>query len=227
LLPTIKRQNIYEQIVDHLRKYIIDNGLRPGDPLPTELELAKQLRVSRQSVREAVKVLTSVGVIETRPRDGSRLREANTQNLAEHLRFVFALKGATFRELIETRIVMECAFLPIIMAKADEIDFRRMEAAIEKMRANRENLKAFTQADMEFHQALVNATKNRVMAGFGVMLQEFFRKMLEERGTSIHMEISHKTIADHEGILSALRKKDLPEAQRIMQTHLAVYEEGH
>jgi DNA-binding GntR family transcriptional regulator len=66
-----------------------------------------------------------------------------------------------------------------------------------------------------------------VMAGFGVMLQEFFRKMLEERGTSIHMEISHKTIADHEGILSDLRKKDLPEAQRIMQKHLAVYKEEH
>lgn len=223
MLPTIKRQSIYEQVVEHLRKYIIDNGLRPGDPLPTELELAKQLRVSRQSVREAVKVLASVGVVETRPRDGSRLREANTQNLSEHLGFMFALKGATFSELVETRIVLECAFLPLVIEKADESDFQRMEAAIDKMRSNRENLQAFTQADMEFHQALVAATKNRVMAGFGVMLHEFFRQMQEEEGISIRIEKSSDTIADHEGIVSALRKKDLPEAQQIMQKHLGVY----
>lgn len=224
MLPTIKRQNLYEQVVEHLRRYIIENGLRPGDPLPTELELAKQLRVSRQSVREAVKVLASVGVVETRPRDGSRLREANTQNLSEHLGFLFALKGATFSELVETRIVLECAYLPLVIEKADEADFQRMEAAIDKMRANKENLHAFTQADMEFHQALVTATKNRVMTGFGVMLHEFFRQMLEEEGLSIRTERSSYTIADHEGIISALRKKDLSTAQQIMRRHLEVYE---
>ena len=60
LLPTIKRQNIYEQVVEHLKKYIIDNELRPGDRLPTEAELAQRFQVSRQSVREAVKVLGKV-----------------------------------------------------------------------------------------------------------------------------------------------------------------------
>jgi GntR family transcriptional repressor for pyruvate dehydrogenase complex len=221
LLPTIKRQNIYEQVVEHLKRYIIDNELRPGDRLPTEAELAQRFQVSRQSVREAVKVLESVGLVETRPRDGSRLKAANTDSLTEHLHFMFALDGATFEEMAITRGVIECAFLPFIVEKAEESDFARMEATIAAMRANIGNTDAFIQADMEFHQALIAAAKNRVMASFGVMLHDFFAKMRGEATPSA--EGHRKSIQDHEQIVAALRNKDIKRASQLMHQHFRIY----
>jgi GntR family transcriptional repressor for pyruvate dehydrogenase complex len=82
LLQAIKRQNIYEQVIHHLQEFIIDNSIKPGDRLPTETELAQRLGVSRQSIREAVKVLESVGVVETRPRDGGARRRHDTPRAA-------------------------------------------------------------------------------------------------------------------------------------------------
>jgi GntR family transcriptional repressor for pyruvate dehydrogenase complex len=220
LLPTIKRQNIYEQVVEHLRRYIVENELRPGDRLPTEAELAQRFQVSRQSVREAVKVLESVGLIETRPRDGSRLKAANTSNLTEHMHFMFALDGATFEEMATTRSVIECAFLPTIVQNAEESDFQRMEAAIAAMRANTGDLDKFIQADMEFHQALIAASKNRVMMNFGIMLQDFFARMRGEAvGTAGHL----KSIQDHEQIVAALRNKDAKQAVQLMHQHFRIY----
>ena len=220
----INRQNIYQQLVEHLQQYIIDNALRPGDRLPTEAELAARFRVSRQSVREAVKVLESIGVIETRPRDGSRLRKLSTQLLTDHLRFMFELDGATVKEMAAARRVIECAFVPVIIENADESDFQRMEAAIGQMREHTERGETFAEADMAFHQALARATKNRVMSGFGAMVQEFFVHVRSR----IKAEESkqRRSIREHEQILRALREKDVHAAQAAIEQHLRVYDEA-
>jgi GntR family transcriptional repressor for pyruvate dehydrogenase complex len=221
VLPAIKRQNIYEQVVEHLKCYIVENGLQAGDRLPTEAELAARFRVSRQSIREAVKVLESIGLVETRPRDGSRLKELNTSNLTDHLHFLFSLDGATFAEMTATRIVVECAFLPTIVRNADESDFRRMETAIGHMRESVGNRDSFIQADMEFHQVLVAATKNRVMAGFGVMLQEFFAKVRTEADPTAEEQL--ESIREHERIVAALRNKNIRAVSNAMHQHFRRY----
>ncbi len=220
--PLIKRQNIYQQLVEHLQQYIIDNSLRPGDRLPTEAELATRFRVSRQSVREAVKVLESIGVVETRPRDGSRLSKMSTRSLTDHLRFFFELDGATVPEMAAARRVIECAFVPVIVENADESDFQRMEAAIERMREHTSRGETFADADMAFHQALATATKNRVMAGFGAMVQEFFIH-LRNRIKAEELK-QRKSIKEHEQILKALREKDVSAAQSAIEQHLRVYD---
>jgi GntR family transcriptional repressor for pyruvate dehydrogenase complex len=221
MLPIIKRQNIYEQVVDHLKHYIIENRLKPGDRLPTEAELAAWLRVSRQSVREAIKVLESMGLVETRPRDGSRLKRLNTSNLTDHLHFMFALDGATFVEMAATRSIIECAFLPTIVLCATESDFQRMEIAIGHMRDSIGDIDGFIQADMEFHQVLMAATNNRVMAGFGIMLQDFFAKMRTEADPTKEEQL--KSIQEHEQIVAALRRKDVHAADNTMRLHFQSY----
>lgn len=217
----IKRQNIYQQLVEHLQQYMIDNSLQPGDRLPTEAELAARFRVSRQSVREAIKVLESIGVIETRPRDGSRVRKMNTRHLTDHLRFMFELDGATVKEMAATRRVLECGFVPVIVENADELDFQRMEAAVERMREHTRRGEAFAEADMAFHQALARATKNRVMAGFGVMIQEFFIHV--RKRIKVDPAKQQQSIREHERIIGALRDRNVQEAQDAIADHLRVY----
>lgn len=220
----IQRENIYQQLVEHLQRYIIENSLQPGDRLPTEAELAAKFRVGRQSVREAVKVLESIGVVETRPRDGSRLKKMNTRRLTDHLRFMFEVEGATVREIAATRRMIECGFVPVIVAVADEGDFAQMQAAIDRMREHTRRGEPFTDADMAFHQAMANATKNRVMAGFGVIVQEFFRHIRSQ--ITVNEAKQLQSIREHELILQALRDRDVASAQSAIELHLKLYEQG-
>jgi GntR family transcriptional repressor for pyruvate dehydrogenase complex len=222
----IKRQNIYEQVVEHLKQYIIENALQPGDTLPTELELAAKLRVSRQSVREAVKVLESVGIVETQPRHGSRLKKASPRHVSEHLWFHFALSGVTYAEMAVSRRVIECSAMSVVTQHADERDFARLEAILTEMRQNRYDITAFSQSDAEFHQALFAATKNRVLAGFGAMVQEFFHRMLADQEVAFTPELQQKSVSEHERILLALRNRDAETAENLMRIHLSVYDES-
>src|SRR5215204_2317032 len=98
-LAPLKRQNFYEQVIAHLKDYIVANQLRPGDRLPTEAILAEQLGVSRLTVREALKVMESLGVAQSRPGDGTRLRAFTVKPLVDHLRFMLDWDATAFVEL--------------------------------------------------------------------------------------------------------------------------------
>ena len=217
----IKKQNIYQHVIERLQRHIIANSLRPGDRLPTEIELAEHFGVSRQSVREAIKVMESVGIVETRPRYGSRLRRLDTQHLTDHLRFLFELDAVTIKETAAARRIIECGAMPMVIEHADARDFERMTAAIQQMKTLTRRGEVFAEPDMAFHQALVAATKNRIMNGFGVMLQEFFMHL---RGHVLsNAEQQWKSIEEHERIYEALRSKDAATAQQVMEQHLEVY----
>lgn len=220
----IKKQNIYEQVIEHLHEYILANELRSGDRLPTETELAEHFGVGRQSIREAIKVLESVGVVETRPRDGSRLKQLNIGPLSEHLRFMFELEGVTLREMGASRSIIECAALPMVIENADEADFARLAGAIEDARSSisRGDDTQYVLADMEFHQALLAATKNRVLQGFGSILHEFFLQLKDRMAST--KEALYRSIDDHERIYQALKSRDVETAQRVMDWHLSVYQ---
>jgi len=220
LLPKIKRRNIYEQVVEHLQRYIITNSLQPGDRLPTELELADQFGVSRHSVREAVKVLESAGIIETSPRTGSRVKEVSTRHLTEHLKFLLRMEGVSIKEIASARQIIETGILPMVVQNAEESDFQRMEAAIEHERELTQKGLLDVDAELEFHQAIAEASKNRVMVGLGGMLREFFTHL---RHVPPNMEAQWKSIEEHTQIYQALRQRDAVTAQMLMHRHLSIY----
>jgi GntR family transcriptional repressor for pyruvate dehydrogenase complex len=222
LLPAIRRQNLYEQVIEHLQDYIIRNALQPGDRLPTEGELAMRFGVGRQSVREAVKVLESRGIIETRPRKGSRLKKVSTRHLADHLRFMLELDAVTVKEMAAARLAIEKALLPLAIEHADAEDFRRMERAVVRMRELTARGETFADADLEFHQAIAAATRNRVLKGLGGMLHEFFAQLRSH--IAPNEKAQRQSIEEHERIYDALRNRDLAAALHLMDEHLSVYD---
>lgn len=222
MLPTIKRKNISEQVVIYLQDYIIVNSLQPGDRLPTEASLADQLGVSRSSVREAVKVLESSGIIQVRPRDGIRVRQVGTQHLTDHLKLMLRLDGVSLREMASARQEIEKAFITMIVQHADADDFCRMKAAIQRGREQTERGESSTAADLDFHLALARATKNRVMIGLGGMLYEFFAALRGQ--VSPDKGKQRKSLDEHQQLLDALQAGEIAAAQHIMDIHLSGYE---
>lgn len=215
------RRNLCEQLVERLQHHIVTQKLQPGDRLPTEIELAKQFGVGRQSVREAIKVLENAGIVETRPHHGSRLKALDTRRLSNHLRFLFELDAVSIKETVFVRRILECGAIPLVIEHADENDFQQMEAAIERMKALTQRGETFAAADMTFHQALICATKNRILQGFGGMLQEFFAGL--QGRVHFHEKEQWQSIAEHEQIYAALKNRDAVAAQRVMEQHLGTY----
>ena len=218
----IKRQSIYEQVIEHLKESIIARSLQPGDRLPTEAALAEELGVSRLSIREAIKVMESWGIVQTRPGDGSRLGTCTMQPLADHLRFLYDLDGVTLPEMATARRVLEISLLPLVVQEATEVDFLRMEEANAALREMTAKEQSAASEDMEFHLALASAAHNRALEGFSRVLHEFFDTISR---THRFDEAQWKTIEEHGHLIQALRDRDLDRAQEVLIEHLRVYEE--
>ena len=145
----------------------------------------------------------------------------NVRYLGNHLRFMFKVDGVTFKEMAASRLIIECAVLPVAAENADEADFRHMEVAIERMHRCINDEAEYVLADMEFHTALLAATKNRVLQGFGDILHAFFLQLQNQMISDKQAKV--KSIDDHRRIQEALRIRDVVTARTIMQEHLSVY----
>jgi GntR family transcriptional repressor for pyruvate dehydrogenase complex len=220
LLP-IKRQSMYEQVIDHLKRYITENRLQPGDKLPTEQVLAEALGVNRLTVREALKVMESLGIVRMRPRHGIQLQRVTMKPIVDHLQFLLSTEELTFSEMVDARLLLEVSILPLVAERAHAADYERMDAGNEEMRSLVEQGGMGTEGDMRFHQALFAATRNRALAGFGSMLHEFFRQVRENLLAT--EKDSRRAIAEHQAICEALRQQDVDAAQKMMREHLGHY----
>jgi GntR family transcriptional repressor for pyruvate dehydrogenase complex len=221
-LRPIKKSNLYHEVIEHLKAYIVENRLQPGDRLPTEAVLAQSLDVSRLSVREGLKVLESLGVVQIRPRDGTRLRALSIQPAVDHLRFMFDVQHVPMADIAAARQIIECALMPSVLRHATEADYAHLDQAIEDYRVALEkgDLDGAVRADGVFHHTLLKATRNRALEGFGSMLQQFFRHLTP----GMHPELDRsETWRQHRGIYDALRAGDASLAAEVMRVHLEPY----
>ena len=220
-LAPIERQRLYRQVAEEIKRYILDHSLKKGDALPTEVEFAQQLGVSRPTVREALKGLQMVGILTSRKGSGHAVGVLNLLELARQFSFHVQTEGMDFRELAETRLFLEVNILPLVAERATEEDFRRLQQAVDLLKrgAEQQDRATYVAGDITFHQALFEASQNRLLTGFAGMIKEFFvdvrRALYASEDTS-----KERANRDHQAICDALRRKDVRRAQELMYTHL-------
>jgi GntR family transcriptional repressor for pyruvate dehydrogenase complex len=217
----LTRETLGRRVVRRLQQYILTEGLRPGDRLPTEQELATSLGVSSNTVREALKALETIGALARRPRHGTVLQEIDFAMLADLARFQLLHSPSDFSELFVARRVLEVSVLPLVAQNATEEEFERMEAAIRQMATEIEIDAHGFAGDQAFHQALLTAAGNKFLLQFGALLHEFFRQSRDRVGTNIREAV--RSLEDHRRILAALREGDVARAQSLMEEHLDQY----
>jgi GntR family transcriptional repressor for pyruvate dehydrogenase complex len=220
-LTAVKRQPLSRQVLSSLRGYIEDHDLQPGDRLPTERELADQLQVSRNTVRESLGVLEAIGVINRQPKVGAVLQAADLELLGEVTSFLMRSRD-DLEQLFEARRTLEISLMPLVVANAQEEDFAEMEKATRWMHADIVRGGLGTDGDVAFHQALLHAAGNSLLMQFGAMVQEFFRA--PRTRALLDPDTAQNSIDDHHIILKALRARDAKAAQAAMEKHLGVYD---
>jgi GntR family transcriptional repressor for pyruvate dehydrogenase complex len=213
----IERRKVYELIAEHLQGQIAGRKLRPGDLLPTERELSESYHVGRSSVREALRMLESRGLIKTS--GGAAFTVAEYGNPLSHsLRLLLALDEANLLELFEVRKILEVEAAGLAAMRRNEEDLAGMAAATDDMEVGLSSQERYISADLRFHLGVAQATRNRI----ALHMMHAIRDPLHRALASIyHIAGSpQRSIMQHRAILAAVASGDAEAARERMREHL-------
>ena len=210
---------LYESVIEQIMNLIKNNKLKPGDKLPPERELAEKLSISRNSLREAFRVLELRGLIKSKPGGGRFIREIreNGHNNTENI--ILSLEKSSILELLEAREIFEVKIAKIAAQKATPEDIELIEEALNKINEE-EELKhgKETESDTEFHLAIASASHNFVFVNI-IKLHLYLLK--ETRGKTWKITgRREKQYQEHQAILQAIKEHNAKKAGETMLKHL-------
>lgn len=206
-----KPKTAVEIIIDSIKTLLITKQIRPGDKLPTEIELAESLQISRGSVREAMKILSSFGIVTIKRGDGTYVSENMTKGLFDPLLFQMILTDFDKEKLLELRELMEIGMMKIVIEQASDEAIRNIREVHEKMvhavESKRASSRELAQLDSDFHTAVAHSTNNPLIQKIYNFVMEIFLPSLET--SVIRGEHGKLSIQLHQNILEGLEKRDL------------------
>jgi GntR family transcriptional regulator, galactonate operon transcriptional repressor len=217
--PPARRKAVHGTVVRELARRILAGAFAPGSALPNEAELCAELKVSRSSLREAVRVLAAKGLVESRPRTGTRVRERDDWDRLDPELLAWAGELEPDIDfvagLIEARRVIEPAAAELAARRASARDLATIEEAFERMAASLpHDIEAYCEADLRFHAGILKASHNPVLAHLsgiiGAALMSAFRLTTE------HSKSYQRTLQVHADVLDAIRLRDTARARETM-----------
>lgn len=223
LRQPIERRNTYELVADSLLALISERHLKPGDTLPTERELMQHFGVGRSSVREALRMLESKGLI-TASGTGAFAVADFRNPLNDSLSLLLMVEESSLRELFEVRRIVEGEAVALATERGDASHVERMRAATELMRQGLAVQEEYIDADVAFHLTIAEATQNRLV----LHLMHALRDQLQRALGSIYRipGSPQQSLADHEKIIEAVAAGRPDEARARMHEHLTRVEEA-
>lgn len=220
MIEPIKKTRLYEDIVQQFMKKIENEELQPGSKLPTEHELAQQMGVSRTSIREALRSMELLGIVESRVGDGTYVQQASLDgafgNFGRALRADKELVDGTLemRYLLESFSAKKAAMC-ITRQQLDQ-----MYALLDQMAsAPDKDSPIVAQCDVEIHKIIAEASGNRALCSVLNLCEELFRPSMEA-ALHAHHEISD-VVREHREIIDAIAAHNAPLAEKLMKQHLS------
>jgi GntR family transcriptional regulator, transcriptional repressor for pyruvate dehydrogenase complex len=216
-LSTIRKNRVHEEVARQLENLILKQ-LKPGDKLPAERELAAMLGVSRSSIRDAIRRLELVGLVEPRQGSGTRVREISTETLVSPLANVIAQKRQMVNELLEFRQMLEPGMAARAAEHATRDDVAKMEEILDRQERKIRSGGLAIEEDSEFHYRIATAARNSVVLKVVDVVMDLLR---ETRSRSLQSEgRPQKSMAGHRRILNAIRRGDPEAAEAAMRQHI-------
>jgi GntR family transcriptional repressor for pyruvate dehydrogenase complex len=220
LFQPIERKGVSWQIVEQFHQLLADRHLVPGSQLPPERELAELLQVGRTTTREAIRALECLGLVATRPGQGTfvRVAEVPLTILARP-----ALSCADYRMVLEARRAVEPALAALAATRATPAAILRLEAALTAQATEIEAGRTGTASDVAFHTGLSRTAGNRLLDRVYESLEEVLRLGREplDRAAGQH----RRSLAEHRAVLDAVQAHDAALAERQMAAHLDAVQE--
>jgi GntR family transcriptional repressor for pyruvate dehydrogenase complex len=218
LIEPVKRSRIYEHIVEQIHALIREGRWAPGDQIPPERELAERFRVSRTSVREALRALEMQGVIESRQGGGTFVRTADTEALVPPLAAAILRGQRELAEVLEVRELIEPGIARLAATRASDEHVTELGGLLERQRECIAEGRPFVDEDTAFHYTLARAADNHILLRLHNVILDLLR---ESRQSYLHVPDRPQTsLRGHEAILAAVRIHDAEAAYTASLAHI-------
>lgn len=226
MLNTPKKQyepvtsgRLYEQIVEQIEGAVVAGELKAGDRLPSERELGEQFGVSRTAIREAVNALTQKGLVEVFPGRGTFITDGTSKAVRHSLGMMMQFgHDEDARNLVEIREILEPEIAALAATRAKKEHIIRMQTAVDDMEKALNDAEKFVGADLEFHLALAEASRNVLITTLLTPIIDILREQ-RERISLVDGGLKRGQY-HHKRILKAVKGKDAEGASKAMRAHL-------
>ena len=214
----IKKTKVYEKVAEQIQRLIRDGLLKPGDKLPPERELAETFQVSRSSLRDAIRVLELMGMVEARQGEGTVVREPSGEAVASPLTAALLQQREFVSELLELRGMIEPTLAARAAMHADAEDLAHLEDILRRQKEKVDGGELAIEEDSEFHYSIARASNNKVVLR---VVDVFMDLLRESRKQSLQVEGRlQKSLVSHQQILGAIARHDAAAAEKAMRRHI-------
>jgi len=217
----IERKKVSMQVYDRIKALIQEQGLGPGDRLPTEKELSEMFGVSRTPVREALSVLEASGLTISKQGGGSMIQEASLTNIMEETQFEF-VDSQEVLNLLETRMILETEAARLAALRANDENLVNIKEQLDRLKDSQKDHHVGHREDIDFHLAIAKASHNPILYQNIENMLSLYEKAIQF-SLMKNMGISEKraqVLSEHERIYEAICERDGEQSKNKMNEHL-------
>jgi GntR family transcriptional repressor for pyruvate dehydrogenase complex len=224
----VKTKKVYEEIVEQIKKLIVDGKLQPGDKLLSERELSEKLNVSRASVREAFSALEMMGIITIRPGEGSFVRQVSYEGMLEPLSFILQVEIDDIMQLLEVRKILEVETAAFAAMRATPEDLADIQRSLTSMVDEVRKGEIGDVADSHFHFAVAKAANNPILIKVMNTISDLMSNTFRSSRQKLFLVDNMPTVLynAHCGVFEAIASKNPNLARIRMREHLTMVEEA-
>ncbi len=215
---TVERSALPDQIAERILQMIKDRELRPGDKLPPERDLSVMMNVGRPALREALRALSLMNIIEIRQGTGAYVTQLDTAQLVQHLDFVFSLNDAAIMDLFDARKIVEAGIAELAARHITDEDIALLEACLQKSVDSAYDPELFLHADLQLHTMIATIARNPILLRFIESIHQL--GLASRRRTGRLGGVTEQSMSDHHHIVEALKVRDPQAAREAMLAHL-------
>lgn len=222
-LKPVSRVTLGEQVAAQLSDQIAEGRWKPGEKLPSEAELCFTLNIGRSTLREALKSLAFVGLVQMRPGEGTYVLDGSQMVMDRILARSLPRTDKDLADVGEARLLLEGEIAALAASRADERDLEQLDAIVEEMQASLSGEgRDFVDLDVDFHLMIAQCAKNQMLFDLMSPIRGVMREWISR--SQRMPEIQQNAHKQHIKILTAIRKRDPEKARHEMRHHLQTCE---
>ncbi len=215
----LTREQLHEQIADAIQSLVVAQKLTPDERLPPERELAKALNVSRPTLREALRLLQSRGLLERKPGSGTYVKQMSPAPIIKSVESFFLVSDCSYTDLMQVRLLLEPCASALAATQASADDLGLLEQRLEAIEAAFDTGDAtrLAAADAQFHMQVARACGNRLLAAMEAAIDHLVREWTRVSAARV---FDRQVMEQHRAILAAIRAHAPEAAQAAMAAHI-------
>ena len=228
MFNSISNKKVYEQVIEQIQKNIMDGTFKKGDKLPSERELSEKMAVSRTSIREAIRVLEIMGLIESKRGSGNYIANSFGNSLFEPLSIMFMLQEYSTEDIHELRETLEIECCRVASKRISDDDIKLLNDIIDKMYKTNDEEQSLL-LDIRFHNIIVKSSDNPLIVNVLEVISQLMDKFIREARKVILCEDNNREVllSTHKEIVLSLQERDEEKAIYSMKKHFEIIRKAY